>query len=269
MNYSKQLYCFLKDIMISRRLIVELTEKDFKTRYLGSYLGILWAFIQPLITVIIFWFVFEVGFKSMPVEKFPFILWLISGLFPWFFLSDSIANATSSIMESSYLVKKVVFRVSILPVIKILSALVIHIFFIGIMFFMFYLYGYKPSVYSWQIVYYLFAGICLVLGLSWITSSLIIFFRDVGQIVGMVLQFGFWATPIFWNLKMVPEKYWWILRLNPAYYVVEGYRSSMIYQTWFWQDLSLTLYFWSIVVLVLALGAFTFRRLRPHFADVM
>lgn len=145
MPYVQECYAFLNLIWNSRNLILELTRKDFKARYLGSYLGIMWAFVQPTITIFIFWFVFEVGFKSMPVDNFPFSLWLISGMLPWFFISESISGATNSIIENSYLVKKVVFRVSILPIIKTLSALFIHAFFIVFLIVMFWVYGYKPT----------------------------------------------------------------------------------------------------------------------------
>ncbi len=269
MIYLKQFIGFLADIIKSRKLIMELTKKDFQARYLGSYLGIIWAFIQPTVTILIFWFVFQVGFKAAPVENFPFILWLIAGIIPWFFFFESISSGTNSIVDNSYLVKKVVFRVSVLPIIKILSALFIHLFFVAFMFIMFSIYGYKPSIYNLQIIYYLFATIVLALGLSWITSSLIIFLRDIGQVVGMLLQFGFWLTPIFWSFKMIPEAYHFIFKLNPVYYIVEGYRNSLIHNIWFWEYPNLGLYFWSETIVIFIIGALLFRRLRPHFADVI
>ena len=269
MRYFFALLGLIRDIFHNRKLLWQMTKRDFQQRYLGSYLGILWAFIQPTITVLIFWFVFQVGFKAMPVNDFPFILWLVCGMFPWFFISDSISSATNSILESSFLVKKIVFRVELLPIVKIMSALVVHVFFVVILFLMFAIYGYDVSIYNLQIIYYFFAMICLSLGISWLTSSLTVFLRDVGQFVAMILQFGFWGTPIFWNLKMVPEEFQPILQLNPAYYLVEGYRQSFIYQEWFWQQDYLTVYFWTVTLIVMFIGAICFKRLRPHFADVL
>lgn len=269
MKYAKQFWLFLLDIIKSRHLIFELTKKDFQVRYLGSYLGILWAFVQPTITILIFWFVFQVGFKSAPVGDFPFILWLMTGIVPWFFFSESLSSATNSVLDNSYLVKKVVFRVSVLPIIKILSALFIHVFFIAITFLMFAIYGFLPNLYNIQVIYYLFATIVLVLGLSWITSSLVIFLKDVGQIVAMLLQFGFWLTPIFWSFKMIPEKYHFMFKLNPVYYIVEGYRNSFINHIWIWESPNLALYFWVETLAIFVIGAMLFRRLKPHFADVI
>lgn len=269
MKYIKLVLAFFMDIIHNRELLWELTKKDFKQRYLGSYLGILWAFIQPTITVLILWFVFELGFKSMPVENFPFILWLVCGMFPWSFFSDSLNTATQSIIGNSYLVKKVVFRVSLLPMIQIFSALMIHLFFIGVIVVMFAIYGYMPCIYNLQIMYYLFALICFTFGLSLITSTLVIFLKDVGQIVAMTLQFGFWATPIFWNYTMVPEEYQWIIKINPLFYIAEGYRNSFIYYQWFWEVGYTNIGFWLITTFSILSGVYLFKKLRPHFADVL
>ena len=263
------MFGFLKAIFQNRRLLFELTKNDFKQKYLGNFLGILWAFIQPTVTILIFWFVFQVGFKSQPVDDFPFILWLLAGMFPWFFFAEGLSNGTNSIMANSFLVKKVVFRVSLLPIVPLLSALAVHLFFIFIMFGMFVYYGYMPEIYWMQVFYYLFATLILVLGLSWITSSVVVFFKDIGQLISMVLQFGFWLTPIFWSLKMVPEQYQWLIKLNPVYYIIEGYRNSVIYHKWFWEDMNMTIYFWSVAIILFGLGALIFRKLRPHFADVL
>lgn len=269
MHNIRSLYHFIHALLQNRQLLWDLTKKDLKQRYLGSYLGVLWAFIQPVITVLIFWFVFQVGFKSMPVDNFPFILWLVCGMFPWFFFSDAWNSATGAITGNSFLVKKVVFRVSLLPMIQIMSALIVTVFFNVILFLMFAAYGYMPSIYNVQIVYYMFAEICLIFGLSLITSSLAVFSRDIGQLVGMVIQFGFWGTPIFWSIKMIPEAYMWIFKLNPMYYITNGYRDAFIHHQWFWQQGYVNLTFWLITAVIALVGVGLFGKLRPHFADVL
>lgn len=263
------MFDFLKAIIQNKRLLFELTKNDFKQKYVGNYLGIFWAFIQPTITILIFWFIFQVGFKSKPVDNFPFILWLVTGMFAWFFFAEALTNGTNSIIANSFLVKKVVFRVSLLPIVPLLASLVVHLFFIFIIFIMFMIYGYMPNLYWLQIFYYIFALSILILGLSWFTSSVVIFFKDMGQIIAIIIQFGFWLTPVFWSIKIIPEKYHWLIRLNPLDYIVEGYRNSLIYHKWFWQDIHITMYYWSITAVVFAIGVLTFKRLRPHFADVL
>ncbi|MBF0517202.1 MAG: ABC transporter permease [Nitrospirae bacterium] len=259
--------CF--DLFRNREILVELARRDFKSRYLGSFLGVFWAFINPAVYVAILWFVFQLGFKARPADNYPFILWLIPGIIAWFFISDGISGATNSILDYRFLVKKVVFRVSVLPIVKILSALYVHLFFIVFLFVVFLVYGYGFSLYCLQVLYYLFAAVMLVLGISWITSSVAIFFRDAGQIVSMALQFGFWLTPVFWSVKAVPPKYLFLLKLNPLYYIIDGYRNSLLYKIWFWQTPRLTAYYWFVTVVILVTGLKLFRKMRPHFADML
>ena len=95
----------LKDFWAARNLIYNLAQNDFKTRYAGSYFGMFWAFVNPVITILVFWFVFQVGFRSSSVQGVPFILWLSCGLIPWFFFSDAWANVTGSFIDYSYLIR--------------------------------------------------------------------------------------------------------------------------------------------------------------------
>lgn len=260
---------FMKDIYGARKLILKLAVNDFKTKYAGSYFGILWAFVQPVITILTFWFVFQVGFRSAPVQDYPFILWFISGIIPWFFFSDATMNAMYSLVEYNYLVKKIVFKVSILPLVKVISSLFVHIFFCVFIFVAFAVSGYMPSIYNIQILYYLICLFVLAVSTSFITSSIIIFFKDFGQIVSIVLQVGMWFTPIMWAYKMIPQKYDIIFKLNPMFYIVEGYRDSFITKVWFFEKPNMTLFFWIITTVLFIVGANLFKKLKPHFSDVL
>ncbi|MCR8659818.1 ABC transporter permease [Paenibacillus endoradicis] len=250
-------------------MIIELTKNDFKSKYLGTLLGIFWAFFNPILTIVVFLIVFQFGFKSMPVGDYPFTNWLISGIISWFFFTESLGSGTGSIVDNSYLVKKVSFRVSLLPGIKLLSALIIHLFFIGVVVIINWSYGYAPSIYTLQIFYYLPAMILLLMGLTWLTSALYVFFRDTMQIVTTVVSLGFWLTPIFWSFSIVPEQYKIYFMLNPMVYIVEGYRSAFIYQTWFWENPISSVIFWIETLFILVIGIFVFRKLRPQFSDVI
>ena len=195
---------------------------------------------------------------------------MLCGIIPWFFFSECLGSATTAVLDNAFLLKKMNFSVGMLPIVKILSALVLHFFFILVIVVMFICYSLPLTLHALQIVYYLFATIVLLLGLSWFTSSVVLFFRDMGQLVTMALQFAFWVTPIFWSAKMLPPKYMNLIKLNPAYYLVEGYRESFIYKVWFWEShYMLTLYYWAVTGFIFVLGAVVFRRLRPHFADVL
>ena len=259
----------------SRKLIWKLAKNDFKTKYAGSYLGIIWAFVQPVITILVYWLVFEKGF-SAKAEMFksgvevPFVVYLTSGLVPWFFFSEAVSSSTNALIEYNYLVKKVVFKISILPLIKILAACFIHVFFVGVLLVIYLIYGYPPSLYLLQLIYYSFCMFILVLAMSYTLCSVVVFFRDLSQIVAIALQIGMWATPIMWSFTRVEgPKMAVLFKLNPLYYIVTGYRESLFDHRFFWQDTGMTIYFWAVTLLLFAFGTFVFKRLKPHFADVL
>ncbi|MBB6024665.1 ABC-type polysaccharide/polyol phosphate export permease [Paenibacillus sp. JGP012] len=255
--------------MNTRDIFLKMVNKDFFDKYTGSYLGILWSFIHPVITILVYWFIFQVGFRNVPVDNLPFIIWFLAGIIPWFYFSEAVNSATYSIVENSFLVKKVVFPVKILPLIKICSALYVHMFFVIIMILIFVLYGYDLHLFAFQIVYYSFSLIALITVITKVTSVLYVFLKDTTQIITMILQILFWLTPIFWNLSMIPSKYQFLFKLNPMFYIVGGYRDSLFYEVWFWQKPMLTFSFWLTVIFLYLVGKLMYAKLRPHFADVL
>ncbi|UCN00602.1 ABC transporter permease [Sulfurimonas sp. SWIR-19] len=270
MYYFKELKNFFLHILENKTTIWSLIKINFKQEYLGSYLGLFWAFAQPLTYMTVIWFVFTYGFRQgNTTNGVPFFVWLMSGMIPWFFFSAGLSGGANAVVSNAFLVKKVAFRVSILPLVKIGSALIIHLVLILFLIFALILYGYYPSVYWLQIFYYLFLMIFLLTGLGWLTSAIRVFVKDVSSFITVIIQIGFWATPIFWNPSMVPQKYAWILHINPMAYIVEGYRDSFINHIWFWQKWEDGLYFMAISIPLFILGAIVFRRLRPHFGDVL
>lgn len=267
---AKSLLSLSLEIKNNRSLIWNLSKNDFKTKYSGSYLGITWAFVQPIVTILVYWFVFEFGLKAgSPIHDVPFVVWFVSGLVPWFFFQEALLNATNCMMEYSYLVKKVVFKISILPIVKIISALFVHLVFLGFLFIVAGIYGFYPSQYSIQLIYYSFCIFCLTLAISYATSAMIIFFKDLGQLINIFLQVGMWMTPIMWSYTIVPERFQWIVKLNPMYYIVEGYRDTFINKVWFFQRYFQIVYFWIITLVLFVIGAVIFKKLKPHFADVL
>jgi lipopolysaccharide transport system permease protein len=252
-----------------RSLIFEMAKRDISTQHVGSMLGFFWTFVNPLVMIFILWVVFSVGFKTAPRGNVPFVNWLTAGMAIWNTFNEIISGATGAIVGNAHLVKKVVFPLSILPVVKLVGSLIAHAIFIGLLVALILLNGIPVSFFWLQGLYYFFAMGMLALGVSWITSSVNVFARDTSQIVGVILQLGFWATPVFWDLSILPRNIQPILKLNPMFYIVQGYRDSFIYSVPFWQHGQMSLYYWGITGVVFVLGAITFLRLRPHFPDVL
>lgn len=255
----------------SRHLIWKLAKNDFRKRYAGSSMGALWALAQPVVTVAMYYIVFDklMGGGGRGVEDVPFVLFLTAGLVPWFYFNEALNNGTNALREYDYLVKKVVFKISILPIIKVIAATFIHVFFVAVLLIVAALYGYYPTVYTTQILYYSACLFVFVLALCYATCAVVVFFKDLTQIIGIALQIGIWATPILWNIDSAPEEWVVVLKLNPLVYIVNGYRSAIYERSWFFEDFFSTMYFWIVTVVLFGIGVAVFKRLKPHFADVL
>lgn len=259
----------------SRKLIWKLSRNDFKKRYAGSYMGAVWGFAQPLVTVLMYYLVFDKIFGNKAIElrsgvEVPFVLFITAGLVPWFFFSEAISQGTMSLIEYSYLVKKVVFKISILPVIKVIAATFSHLFFLVLAVLLACVYGYYPSIYLVQILYYGACLFLLVLAMSFTTCAVVVFFRDLSQIISIFIQIGMWATPILWSLDAIHNPVVvTLLKLNPLVYIVSGYRDAIYGHRWFIQDPYGTLYFWAVTIALFLMGTVIFKKLKVHFADVI
>jgi len=266
----KGFFYFLPDLWQNRFVIVQLTKRDFQNRYMGSYLGLPWAFVKPLAVVGVMWFAFTYGLKIGRVDNdVPFAMWLMIGIIPWFYLSENIMGSVSSLQEYAFLIKNMNFRPSVIPLIKILTNSLIHLFFIAVIFGISLAYGYQPCLGWLQIFYYMACAMVLTLGMSWCFSAVQLFVKDISHLLEVGVQLFFWGTPIIWSHTMLPKGLAVVMRLNPAFYVVEGYRTAIISGRWFFEDPGSTLYFWSVTLMAVVAGAFVFKQLKPHFADVL
>ena len=287
----KRLFSIFEDLWLNRKLMGKLAWMDIRKRYAGSVGGIIWAYVVPLINILVMWFVFQYVFKSRGslggVTDVPYAVWLVPGYIMWTLIADSLTQATTCMNEYSYLVKKVQFKSDLLPPVKVLSSLFIHAFFLVfalVICLIFGNQGYWPT-WAWlQIFYFTFGAVVLLTGLAWLVAALAVFLKDMQQIVTVVLQLGFWATPVFWNLNDIlkdgnggdpsPKRVfaYYFLQFNPFYYLVNGYRSTMVLNRPFWEFDGAYWqgpYFWAVAIFFLLLGAITFGRTRKHFADVL
>lgn len=268
--YLHDLIDVLLDLRKNRRIIASMALNDFKSRYAGSYLGMIWAFVQPLCTILIYWFVFEVGLRASSMSEVPYSLWLTAGLVPWFFFSEAWFGMSCVFQDYSYLVKKVMFDLDTMPFIRLLSSLITHGAFILIMMAVYMAYGYYPSIWTFQLLYYVIALCCWLIAISFITASVMVFIRDIGQVMNIVVQFGMWLTPILWNINIFPKQYEIIFKLNPIYYIVQGFRNCMLADKFIlFDNIKWMLYFWTLTAVVLCVGMSMFRKLKVHFADVL
>jgi ABC-type polysaccharide/polyol phosphate export permease len=270
MKFFLDIKKFIVNIIRKRSAIYELAKRDFQTQNKNTYLGIIWGYIQPLTYIALLVVVFSIGLRTNPGGKgIPFVVYLISGMISWQFFSGTFSSLTQVVKTHSFLIRKGDFSLSILHIAMILSALVPHLALLIAAIIVCWFHGFSPDVYTLQLIYYQAAMFFLLLGLGWISSSTSIFIQDVSNVVAIFCQFGFWFTPIIWNIERIPAKYQWIVKLNPMCYIVNGYRDSLIYKIPFWSKPNETLYFWFFTTVVVLIGVVVFRRLKPHFGEVI
>lgn len=265
----KTLNHFLSQLYQHRRLIRQLTKRDFSAKYVKNYFGLVWAILDPLFFILILYFVFHYRFGTGDTLGVPFVAYLLTGYVSYDLFSNSLSSVSDCIKEYNFLITKINFETAIIPIVKLISEYLMHFIIIVIVMILLSINSIYPSLFWFQVLYYQFALFVFLIGCGWISSSIALFFPDIKNIIGIITRLMFFMTPIFWSLDSLPPEYIKIMKLNPIIYIVEGYRDSFLFNKPFWNDISYTIYFWGWTLVLIVLGIITFRRLRPHFADVI
>ncbi len=259
---------FVKQIYLNRSIIWELTKRDFRIKYINNIFGLSWAILEPLAMMLILWFIFTYV-RSGTTMEIPFATYLITGIVAYDFFNKTLNSATRSFKSFGFLISKVNFRAALIPLVKIASEVMIHIIILVIVAVILVFNDIPVTLYWLQVFYYLFASCVLLIGVTWLTSSISLFFPDINYIVTIVMRVLFFFTPIFWDPRGMPNEFLIYFRFNPLFYIVDGYRESLIYQVPFWIHHQNTMYFWGMTLFFFVIGVFVFKRLRPHFADAI
>jgi len=258
-----------RELWEQRRVIVSMGKTEFKNEYVGSALGVLWGIIKPMTMIAVYTIVF-----TNQVDTIPYYIWVIPGLFLWIFLSDGLVGGTNAIRGNAHLVKKVVFPVSILPVIKIFSVLLNHLIFMMIAIVILFFAGVPLAWGTLQIVYYLIASIVLNVALTRLLAAMAVMAVDIVHLIATMMQLLLWASPVLWSGnatgRPVLESVLPFLKLNPYYYLIEGYRNSFFTPSIrFYDDVPLMVWFWGFTFVLFLIGSYYYKKTRPYFADVL
>lgn len=249
--------------------VYSLVRNDIRTRYARNLFGSIWAVLDPFIYIVVIWIIFKYALKGPGINGESYIAFLIPGFIIFDFCSKALSYSVVSFRTYSYLLNSTSFNHIILPLIQILSEAFIHflVLFISIPVLM--INHIPASIYWTQVIYYTFSAFILTAGISITCSSLYLFFPDIKVVIDIILRLLFFITPVFWNLDILPVKVQYVFKLNPFYYVVNGYRDSLIYGIGIWHKPGLTCYFWIISIISLAAGLIIYKRLRPQFAELV
>ena len=263
----------IKDHLQYKQQIFKLAKADLVKTYRGAALGWMWAIIKPAVTIFVYWFTFQVGIRGIgkEVDGFPYFLWLISGVIPWFYMSDMLTGGTECIRKYSYLVTKMKFPISTIPTFFSISKFMVHLALLAIMIIIFIAMGYPPDVYLLQLPIYMLLSFLFFTVFSLFASLLACMSKDFSNLIKSLVTAVFWLSGIIWNVNTLKDIPWLevLLKLNPVTYLVEGYRNCFIHKTWIWESPKTLIAFLVILLVLIAATIWVYRRLRKEIPDVL
>ncbi|SHP75150.1 Probable O-antigen/lipopolysaccharide transport integral membrane protein ABC transporter RfbD [Mycobacteroides abscessus subsp. abscessus] len=258
----------LREQLKNLHLIYRLAAYEIKGKYQAHYLGTAWQYINPLLQITIYWFVFGVGIRNgHPIDGVPFLIWLLVGLIPWFFISPSIIQGSNSVYSKVSMVAKMKFPVSVLPSVTIVINSFNFLFMLSILVVMLFIYKINPGIYILQLPYYLLCVIIFLFSITLLFSTISTIFRDFQIFLQSMMRMMLYLLPILWDMDKLPELYLSIIKLNPLYYLIDGFRKTFITKEWFFIDWTYMLYFWITTLLILYIGSLIHVRFRKKFVD--
>lgn len=271
----------IREQIDSLYLIGRLSLFEVKNNNNNNYLGMGWEIINPMIQVFIYWFVFGYGIRHHGhgsgrsgihmvghAHAVPFFPWMLAAISVWFFFNQSILLGTKSIFSRIKMVSKMNFPMSVIPTYVIFSKFYSHLFMVVIIYIILLLSGFSPSVYIIQLPYYIFCSIAFLFALCLVTSTLAAIIRDVQMMIQAFMRMLLYLSPFLWNMTTLSPPIGTLVKLNPLYYLAEGYRYSLLGGQWYFIDhLKYTIYFWALIIFLMALGSAMHLKFRDHFVE--
>jgi teichoic acid transport system permease protein len=254
-----------------RRQIISLATVDVIKTYRGSALGWTWAIIKPSVTIFVYWFAFDIGLRhGRDISGYPYFLWLIAGIIPWFYISEMLTQGSSTLNRYNYLVTKIKFPVSTISTFVSLSKLYVHLGLLTIVVAIFALWGHPPDIYYLQLPFYVAMLFVFFTLWSLFASPLSAISKDFANTVTSFVTAIFWMSGVMWDVNKVDIP--WVRRVllfNPVTFVATGYRNVFIYKKWFFEDRFALAAFLLVLVVMALMSVRTYWRLRREISDVL
>lgn len=252
----------VKDLDNYREFLKSNVKKDIRGKYKGSFLGVLWSFINPLLSVLVYAIVFP---YIMKVKVENYLIYLITGIIPWTFFTSSINMGMISVLSNANMIKKVYFPRIILPISSVTSCLVNFLISCIIILLFCICSGLGFSIYLLWLPLIVIIQYIMLLGFTFILSSIEMYMRDIEHIVNFILSMAFYVTPILYTPDIFPNNLAWVLKLNPMAYLVNAYRSVFFYQEM--PDIMGLVVVSIFSIVIFSVGYFIFEKLQKGFAE--
>lgn len=244
---------------------------NVRSRWADNYLGSVWDYLEPLMYIGTYFVVFGMGLYNGNVAGVPYILWLLTGIVPWYFIQGAFNKGLTSVSSQLNLLTKTNYPMSIAPLMPLLEEIrryfVLTIFMVMVLI----AFGYHPSIYWIQILYAIPCMLICMFAIDLLNSTLTIVVPDYKTFANSLFRLIFFFSGIVINIdaKNLPVAVVSVIKMMPFYYIIQMFRDTFLYHRWFWQQPSNTLFFWLIVTLILIGGAHLHVRFRNRFTDLM
>jgi teichoic acid transport system permease protein len=256
-------------------LIRRLSIFEIKSKNRNNLLGSSWEVLNLIIQLVIYWFVFQNVRKHETIvlsdgTEVPFFFWLTAGFILWMFFHKSTIDGSNSIYTRIKILSKMNFPMSVVPSYVIFSYFYIHLVMVGITVLLFSIGGFHVNVHYLQFLYFMPATLFFLFSLALITSTLSTIVRDVHMLLNAVMRMLLYLSPILWEIGSLPDPIGTIAKLNPLYYLIEGYRSAFFGTEWYFiTHWEYSLYFWGVTMVLFTIGATVHMKFRRHFVDYL
>ena len=254
-----------RELWAYRELFYVLTQRDIKVRYKQTVLGVVWAVLQPLLTMLIFTVIFG-RMAKIPSDDYPYAIFVFAALLPWTFFANAISASSLSLVNSANMVSKVYFPRIIIPLSSIGGGLVDLFISMLVLFALMLWYGVGWSANLLLAPVLLLGVIFVALGVGTLLSALTVAYRDFRFVVPFLVQIWMYATPVVYPASLVPEKWQWALFLNPMAGVIEAFRSAFLGRAFDWSAIGLSMV---VGVLIFIWGIAYFEKVERRFADII
>lgn len=270
MKTLRNLKLIIKENKQNSGKLIRLSWYELIAQNNDTVLGLLWNFITPALQIFVYWFVFAIGLKARsPIDGYPYIIWMIVGIFPWLFISSSILTGSKSIIAYSNVIKRMKFPIGIVPTKSVVSSLITHLFSVAIIIGVLIIGGYYIDIHAVQLIYYMICSVVLVLGIAFLFSAITVVSKDFLNTLPSIIRLIFYMTPILWPIENIGGELGAILQFNPIYYIVNGYRESLLYKTPMFSTPIYDIVFWISAIVILTLGVNVHMKLRNKFVDLI
>lgn len=255
----------LSELWHYRELLYFLTLRDIKVRYKQTLMGVAWVIIQPLTTVLIFTLVFN-RFVRLDTGSLPYPLFALSGLLLWLFFANAVTNSTHSLVSNANLITKVYFPRMFIPAASVGAGLVdLGVAFLLLIVLCFY-YGVALTVNILLLPLFVLMMALLALGVGLLSAAVTVKYRDLRHALPFIIQLWMFASPVIYPTSIVPERWKWLVIINPIAGIIEGFRASLTGRHFDWVQVSIS----AVITLAVLVGSvYVFRRFEDTFADVV